>query len=103
VAFRHETALPVEIEHFSENEIARACGRMTGTGPYVGCAIIKADHCLIYMRERSRNFGWAAYQSLLTHEKAHCNGWQHPVRGNLLYPRDEAPVPMKDRPASSQE
>lgn len=84
--YTHEPEMEVVINRQPLGETIRACEYLTGVQTRWACQTFVGDTCVIYLPERGAAVTWASLQILTEHEKAHCNGWTHPVRGNTLYP-----------------
>jgi len=88
----HEPEMEVVINRQPLGETIRACEYLTGVQTRWACQTFVGDTCVIYLPERGAAVTWASLEILTEHEKAHCNGWTHPVRRNVIYPSRETIV-----------
>jgi len=80
VEFDHEYNGGLKIIRGTQQQLREACVNAFTPGSYaIGCALRYPASCIIYIVNDSvlQSLNWD-YEIVLRHERAHCNGSQHP-------------------------
>lgn len=118
--YRYTPTVPYEVRDVPLSQISEKCASVIHVDTRTACQTWEGALCVIYLpiveparrrSVRSRRGGravryvrassglsWAVRETLRIHEEAHCNGWRHPVRGNVVFPsRSTATLDLQDK------
>lgn len=71
--FDYKPKIPMETVRLAPSQVHTICSKFIKSRPRArieGCAIRRRSSCTIYIPHNASN-------TLIRHERAHCNGWKH--------------------------